>query len=399
MHDRRRQEVTAAAWMVRTFRSAPQEYWDELAVAACDEHLAYGVAETVAEAGQAVAAHADRLLACVRRRLGHGRFPRLWRDAPRAHDGVAGDLLLALAGLGDVRAAPLLGASLEQGSLRLLDRRHAPTVAALPAAALLPALRASLRTAPERDGHQTSLDVLGLWGPAAAAAVPELLVHTQGLHARPAVEALGRIGPGAADAAEVLADLAAGRLRPYGWDPDARPWHGDQAAAWAHWRVTGDDTAALAVCGAAARAGLGRPVLRYLADLGPAAARYADAVRALLDAPGRWTRVGAAHAWWRITGEAGPAVPVLVRELDQLERDPTEFYAVPTLEAVGHLGAIGTPAAAAAPVLHRLLSARRRTVRRWPCLPNILEDEALRRALTTTLTAVGTPDPTAAAPA
>ncbi|MCX4632113.1 hypothetical protein [Streptomyces sp. NBC_01443] len=77
-------------------------------------------------------------------------------------------------------------------------------------------------------------------------------------------------------AAGLLARLAMGEARPrrFAFDPDRPPnrWHGEQTAAWAHCRITGDPELALRVSGAAVRAGLGRPVLRYLADLGPQAA-------------------------------------------------------------------------------------------------------------------------------
>ncbi|MFF2198716.1 hypothetical protein ACFVXK_38005, partial [Streptomyces sp. NPDC058157] len=140
--------------------------------------------------------------------------------------------------------------------------------------------------------------------------------------------------------------------------PGRHPWHGGaQTAAWAYWRVTGDPEPALRVCGAAARAGLGQPVLRHLADLGPRAARYADAVRPLLTCPGEWSRVGAAEAWWRITGDAPPAVAALLPELAPL----TRHSATPLVRrTVRVLGAIGAPAAAALPALHEVVSSPRR---------------------------------------
>ncbi|WP_374772268.1 hypothetical protein OG756_03190 [Streptomyces sp. NBC_01310] len=111
------------------------------------------------------------------------------------------------------------------------------------------------------------------------------------------------------------------------------------------------------MCGAAARAGLGRPVLRHLADLGPPAAPYADAVRPLLTCPGEWSRVGAAEAWWRITGEAAPAVEALLPELAPLAGHRVTPLVLRTVRA---LGAIGGPAAAARPVLEAVMSSRRR---------------------------------------
>ncbi|MFD8141846.1 hypothetical protein [Streptomyces sp. NPDC059708] len=203
----------------------------------------------------------------------------------------------------------------------------------------------------------------------AAPAVPELLrlLHTP--FARAAAEALGAIGPAAATgrAAGPLAALATA-----GPGPGRHPWHGGaQTAAWAYWRVTADPEPALRVCGTAVRAGLGQAVLRYLADLGPLASLHADAVRALLTCPGQWSRVGAAEAWWRITGDAGPAVEALLPELAPLAR----YSATPlVLRTVQVLGAIGGPAAAALPVLHEVASSPRRYGR-------IPADEELLRAV------------------
>ncbi|MFE2726455.1 hypothetical protein [Kitasatospora sp. NPDC059327] len=163
-------------------------------------------------------------------------------------------------------------------------------------------------------------------------------------------------------------------------DPRALPWHGTQTAAWAHWRVTGDHRLALRALGAAVEAGPGRPHLPYLADLGPTASRHAGAVRALLDSPGDWTRVEAAHAWWRLTGEPGPAVAVLLGELTS-DRPTDEL---PTV--LRHLTAIGTPAAPAVPVLEAYLGGHRRRLAGTRLTP--LEDERLIAAATAALTAI-----------
>ncbi|MFI1279478.1 hypothetical protein ACH4U5_01725 [Streptomyces sp. NPDC020858] len=167
---------------------------------------------------------------------------------------------------------------------------------------------------------------------------------------------------------------------PSSWRPTRRrprPW-----AAWAHWRITGDPETALRVCGAAARAGLGRPVLRYLADLGPLAAPYADAVRPLLTCPGEWSRVGAAEAWWRITGDAAPAVEALLPEL----APPAGHRVTPlVLRTVRALGAIGRPAAAALPVLQAVMSSRRRHG------GDILRDEELFRVARKALSCIVQP--------
>ncbi|MER6317173.1 hypothetical protein ABT237_25925 [Streptomyces sp. NPDC001581] len=360
--------------MVTLFRNPPQECWDTLAVAATDpdEDIRWVARGTVCEAGHAVAEHADRFAAFVTR-------------PPAGAD--VGTALLALAGLGDRRAAPGLSSMIMRRELPLeADRRHAPTLAALPPETLLPALRAALRAKGGRDG-QTAVDVLTLWGAEAAPATPELISHLHTVLARDAARALGRIGPAAAAATDLLADLALGRSRPRvpGADHGAAPWNGRQTAAWAHWRITGDDSLALAVCGAAVRAGAGRPVLAHLADLGPAAAPYADAVRDLLDFPGAWTRAEAAHAWWRITGDSAEAVPALLSALEPARAGHPAF---PTLTAVRHLGAIGAPAAAAGPVLAEMLAVERRTtgVFSWS---RVLEDEQVRRALSGALERIG----------
>ncbi|MFG2750258.1 hypothetical protein [Streptomyces xanthophaeus] len=374
-HRRRQEELIAAAHMVCQYRNPPHGLWDLLAVAATDRDpdirwIAY---DLVPEAGRHVAAHADRFAAFVA------------RPPAETSAGCVQRIMIALAGTGDPRALRPLGAALERGPLALAnDRRHAPALAALPAAALLPAIRTGLRIRPERESHQTAIDVLALWGAEAAPATPELITHLRTPHARDAVRALGRIGPGAAAAADVLADIALGRIHPQ--DPDgkwpARRWHGVQTAAWAHWRITGDTSLALAVCGAAVEAGPSRPALSLLADLGPAASGHADAVHRLLASPGTWTRVGAAHAWWRITGESAEAVPVLVGALEPARAGHPAF---PTREAVRALGAIGAPAAQAGPVLRQLLDEPKRTTGVYAVCRNILEDEALCRALSEAL--------------
>ncbi|WP_392674854.1 hypothetical protein [Streptomyces sp. LN785] len=121
-------------------------------------------------------------------------------------------------------------------------------------------------------------------------------------------------------------------------------------------------------------------MLRYLADLGPLAASYADAVRPLLDCPGEWSRVGAAEAWWRITGDPAPAVAALLPELAPLAAFRTS---PPLLRTVRVLGAIGEPAAAALPALRAVTASRRR------CNANILRDDELCRTAREALIRIG----------
>ncbi|MFC8920174.1 hypothetical protein ACFT5C_30950 [Streptomyces sp. NPDC057116] len=366
---RRQEEVVGASLTLALLRRPPRALWDDvvLALADGDVRVACAAPAVLAEAGPAVAAHGDRLAAFLERR----EEVEAWAgDTPTTH------VLLSLAGIGDRRATGPLRHRLSAGISLLLHRRHAPTLRGLPAGDLLPALPAALRRGP----HPLVLELLRGMGAAAAPVVPDLLPLLATDHAREACEVLGGIGPSAAPAAGALADLARGsRLPPRCGSPRTR-WHGLQTAAWAHWRVTGDPGHALRVIGTAVRAGLGHPVLRYVGDLGPLADRYAHDLLPLLDAPGAFTRVEAAHAWWRVTGDPGPAVPVLIRELAPLRAG---LLPPSSARAVRHLGAIGEPAAAAAPELGRVLAAERRNGR------GILEDEALCRSLTTALAATG----------
>ncbi|MBP0453444.1 hypothetical protein J5Y04_28435 [Kitasatospora sp. RG8] len=252
------------------------------------------------------------------------------------------------------------------------------------AAALLPVVRAAaLQNAVV---SAAALEVLAGWGPAAAPAVPELTGALDTAEARRAAAALGAVGPAADRAAPRLRELAEGvgvpAVTPGPRDPRALPWHGAQTAAWAYWRITGEHRLALRVLGEAVAAGPGRPHLRYLADLGPLASRHAEAVRALLDHPGDWTRVEAAHAWWRLTGEPGPAVEVLAGELASA-RPTDELPAV-----LRYLTGIGGPAAAAAPVLEAYLSGHRRELGGTPLTPR--QDELLTAAAAGALAAIRT---------
>ncbi|GIE28326.1 hypothetical protein Ait01nite_013710 [Actinoplanes italicus] len=235
---------------------------------------------------------------------------------------------------------------------------------------LLPAIRALLAGEPVTDLADL-LGGLALWGPASAAAVPELgRLLTTG-HAEQACRVLGAIGPPAASLAGELRELALGRRRP---EPVRAPvWHGTQRAAWAHWRVTGDPSVALPVIGGATRRGPGHALLRCLAELGPVAAGHAGDVRVLLSLPGDWNRVEAAHAYWRITGDAGPVVPVLLDLMAPLRTGRNS----PVLRRAVHCaGAVGSAGAPVLPLLDEVLAAPRRSTDPLSRRP-ILDDLAL----------------------
>ncbi|MFB7056378.1 hypothetical protein ACFCXT_25055 [Streptomyces vinaceus] len=352
---------SAVKAVVRYRRPGP-ECWDAVVTAACGETShTWDAAKAVAQAGPAVSPHADRIAEALGERRGRGS-----------------EFASALAGVGDLRALPALRRLAADGHLPSY-RIQVRVLAALPAAELLPTLRTVLRKdPPEYHATVSVLELLAQWGPASAPALPEVLPHLDGPYAYDALRVLGRIGPAAAGAADLLADFATGRA------PRARRHH-LRPAAWAHWRATGDPGLALAVCGAAAGSGSAGHGLPFLAELGPAAAAHAGTVRGLMASPGAWTRVAAAHAYWRITGDPEPAVPVLLAEVDP---EWTGLSALPTREAVRHLGGIGAPAAASAPLLRRILAAEERLSHPHEGV-RILADEAYVRTLTEALARIG----------
>ncbi|MER7278748.1 hypothetical protein ABT369_30335 [Dactylosporangium sp. NPDC000244] len=332
----------AAAAVLHRWRRPLPRLWAALADGLRDpsELVRRHCAEVLATGGAAVRPHAEQLLAVAER-----------DETPTGLHAVA-----ALAGLGDPRVLPALTRWI--GATTSWPRTIAPDDLLVPfrehAGALLRTIRAVLRRDPW--DCRPHLAALAAWGAAAASAVPELVALLDTRHAARACAVLGRIGPGAATAAEVLERLATGRRHP---KAHSSAWPGTQDAAWAHWRVTGEPGVALAVIGRAVRRGPGRAMLPYLADLGLLAAAHAENVRRLLDVPGGWTRTEAAHAWWRITGDPAPAVPVLCAVIEPLRR--RESSAV-IRAAVRHLGAIGAAAAGALPLLDDVLAGDRRTV-------------------------------------
>ncbi|MEV6380963.1 hypothetical protein AB0M31_16250 [Streptomyces sp. NPDC051773] len=198
--------------------------------------------------------------------------------------------------------------------------------------------------------------------PVASAAVPELVSALATRNARWACDALGGIGAAAAPAADILSSFVRGVRQPPRHDGGTpvsngeRRWHGAQNAAWAHWRITGDARVFLTFLEDAASRGLVNADLGRLAELGPQATRHAAAVRPLLRSPGPWTRVQAAHAWWRITGDTDAAVPVLLAALEPLKWGDADESCRAALRYVAR---IGIPASTAAPLLEATLSSDR----------------------------------------
>ncbi|MFD7707162.1 HEAT repeat domain-containing protein [Streptomyces sp. NPDC059786] len=216
--------------------------------------------------------------------------------------------LKALTRAGDARAVPVLA--------ELLERPDAPRDLGYevrhlgPAAApLAPLLRARLADVPlaSDDTCDRAVPLLtALTALRDSAAVPEvrrlLRGAPEGLRRRPAlleagVRALGAFA--AAEGAPVLRDLLTGECA--------------VAAAAALWSVERDTEAVLPVLRAELAAD-GSPGRRAAADalgaLGPQAAPALPGLRRLTESGDVWERTSGACAVWRVTGEAGPVLPV-----------------------------------------------------------------------------------------
>ncbi|MFI6869515.1 hypothetical protein [Nocardia sp. NPDC050406] len=281
------------------------------------------------------------------------------------HESPYGSATLALARLRHPAAVASVRQWLTSGRIKPLqapfDIEHVLIPLVDHAEDLLPAIRASLATESYNSALHPLLRTLASWGPVAAPALPELLPYLRNGDARWACEALGSIGAPAAPAAELLERYARGTERPprhdTGLPPDSpQEWHGTQTAAWALWRITGESSVALSVFGDAVEAGVAVDFDR-LAEFGTLAAPLADHVRTRLDSPGRWERVHAAWAWWRITGDPDPTIPVL---LDALEPLISGFADAECRAAVRLIGEVGAAAEGAVPLLESVLSADRR---------------------------------------
>jgi len=264
--------TTAAYHVAARWRSAYGEMMTVLGdhLAHPDPDVVRAAARCLADAGAVPAEVADRLAEVV----GHDdREARGWAT-------------VALANRGDARAvAPLA---------TLLRAPEPPWGDALPpmgvngltlrlrahAGELLPAVIHYLTTGGWAYTELGLIDGLIEWGEAAAPAVDALCRR---LSDEAAVRALGAIGPAAARAVPLLDTTT-------------------PAGAWARWRITGERAEETAAALAEARA------MHLLADLGPAAAPHLGTIRQCLAEGGEWTRVEAAGALWRATGEADEAV-------------------------------------------------------------------------------------------
>ncbi|MFD0201882.1 MULTISPECIES: HEAT repeat domain-containing protein [Saccharothrix] len=284
--------------------------------------------------------------------------PPAWITTWRPGSSTTGPTVRALAASRDPRAVePVLWA---------LERPEPPTdighvVRALGplAAGFVPLVRARLRDRWTPDSaHDGLLVALGELGEAAASAVPDIVRH---LPERAALRALRALGAHAAVAAPALRDLLG----------HAEPRVAVDAAA-ALWRVEGDaDRVLPTLLGHLDRV----TAVEVIADLGPAAAGYLPALRALLDRPdpAGWRELHVARALWRAAGDAEAALPLLTAAW---HRNPHVRVAV-----VRCLAEMGPAAAPAAPMLREELARRRRhtsTGSGWSS-DQVVADEELQR--------------------
>ncbi|MFF1692186.1 hypothetical protein ACFVXC_00970 [Streptomyces sp. NPDC058257] len=308
-----------------------------------DDGVRYRAAHLLAVLGARATPYADELAA-------------LLDDPGEAEflEGTVGDhARWALTRIGDERALPGLVERLYapyrgqysrayvMGEPRLPEVEDVLTPLRAHAPALLPTVRELLRD----DGVDGSLTccflaVLTAWGPAAAPALPEvvaLLDDTRySLHA---VDALVAMGP-AAESAEPAVRHCTVLDHP----------GNHHKVAWAAWRLGGDRDEALQLIGEAvltAQGPLYGPV-GFLGDFGPAAARYADRVRHVMEHGDTWLRLRAAVALWSITGEPKPARSVIEEYLLPLA-DGGDAYGsfLDALRALARIGSVSPVARAA----------------------------------------------------
>lgn len=346
----------------------------------------YRAAELLACLGPAAAGHADAVA---------GLLDDTAARTTRTGETVAEAALWALARMNDPRCLPGLAERLTAARSGFASAEahaggdfHFPALPALHevlirlpdhAEQLLPVVREQLSTATDVRRLQHLCKALAAWGPAAKAAVPQLLdLLEDDQRWTPAATALAGIGPAGNGGRDLL--LA----RSTAADGDATA--DAELAAWAYWKVGGEPEPALAVLGPAATEGrFPHPALRKLADLGPHAADFADKIRTMTGARDSWTRVEAAHALWAATGDTENTVPVLL----EVVREPADGTYLPVmLAAVRHLARMAQAARPAVPLLRDIPASDRR-LHYFGGWRAFTEDESIRTAVDELLTVTG----------
>ncbi|MFG3487227.1 PBS lyase [Streptomyces sp. NPDC047972] len=260
--------------------------------------------------------------------------------------------LLALARAGDTRAVPLLARALEEREVRR-ELLYAMDGLGPSAAMLAPLLRRRLAEVEldERLYDRAAPLLYALAAVRGSQAVPEVLRVLRGAPANrrdwvreAALRTLAAFGPAAREAV-----------------PDMRGLLGADsatvatAAARALWAAEGDLGEVLTALERWLRPGASGAdwcsAAQALGDIGPAAASAAAALRPGLASRDLWVRVRSAAALWRVSGDAAPALPVLVAAWEE-----NRHARVDVAECLAEMG----PAAAEAQLLILTELTRRR---------------------------------------
>ncbi|MGW3624720.1 PBS lyase [Streptomyces sp. NPDC000880] len=306
--------VRMSSGLLRTWRGAYDELVSLIGEQLADPEIrladaaAAALGELFGLAAPAADALADRVAADP------GAWVREWESGPP----TLGSALAALARAGDRRAVPVLARTLELPEAPH-DLGYALDHLGAAAASLAPALRRRLGEIEldERLYDRAGPLLYGLTALRAADAVPEVLRVLRGAPdcrrewvAESALRALTAFGPGAREAVPELRAL----LRCVGVG-SGFPASLAARTARALWAIEGDAEPVLPVLRAAlsgADSGARRSAATALGALGAAGEEAAGALGDLLGAAEPWTRVDAAIALWRVTGDHGLAWPVLL---------------------------------------------------------------------------------------
>ncbi|MGW8365311.1 PBS lyase, partial [Streptomyces wedmorensis] len=261
--------------------------------------------------------------------------------------------LLALARAGDTRAVPLLARALEEGEVRR-ELLYAMDGLGPSAAMLAPLLRRRLAEVEldERLYDRAAPLLYALAAVRGGQAVPEVLRVLRGAPENrrdwvreAALRTLASFGPAAREAVPELRRLLAAESAAVA-----------TAAARALWAAEGDTGEALAALERWLRPGTSGAdwcsAALALAAIGPAAASTAPALRPGLASRDLWVRVRTATALWRVSGETGATLPVLLAAWEENRHA--------RMDIVECLAEMGPAAAGAQLVILTELTRRRR---------------------------------------
>ncbi len=322
----RKGAVFAAEDPLQSWRPAAARLVPALAECLADPErgVRYWAAGHLAALGRSAADAADALWALVQRE-------------PVEHNTPSASALTALCRLRDPRAAGYLAGRL---SARPVDLSGLNTAIGLLGPWAESCREPLARLIPDAPAGNDRIAVIGAVGRLyegtdAAHDVVRALRRERRSHPHVTTRVLGDLGPAAAGARSALRPM----LRHD--EPVVRA-----NAARALWRISSDLDAALPVLRAVIdEGGYGRShALAAVGEMGPDGAGLVDLLPALLGSDDEWTALRAAAAYWYVTRDAAPALPIL---LDHLTAGPRG------LEAARCLGDIGPQAADAVPALRK----------------------------------------------